>query len=165
MQNPPSLRIRQQPFRSRRKRYCSLQLRLMQMAERRIDLSLRRPPFGCLYPQVGSAVSVSILIADIVAVRVVAVVVSAVGTVGRGTNRCGTNRRRAVSATRIIPSAIAVTPTRDAVPTHATGMNGSTSVNASHSGAAAVEASTASVPATTPTPARERVVRDKAGGN
>ena len=47
--NPPSLRIRQQPFRSRRKRYCSFQLRLMQMAERRIDLSLRRPPFGCLY--------------------------------------------------------------------------------------------------------------------
>ena len=43
-------------------------------------------------------------------------------------------------------------------------MNGSTSVNASHSGGAAVEASTASVPATTPT-ARERVVRDKAGSN
>ena len=42
-------------------------------------------------------------------------------------------------------------------------MNGSTS-NASHSGGAAVEAATASVPATTPT-ARERVVRDKAGSN
>jgi hypothetical protein len=111
-----------------------------------------------------SARSVSILAADIVAVRVVAVVVSAVGTVGRGTDCCGTNRRRAVSATRIIPSAVAVTATRDAVPTHATGMNGSTSVNASHAGGAAVEAATASVPATTPT-ARERVVRDKAGSN
>ena len=136
----------------------------MRMAERRSDWSLRRQPFGCLYAQVRSAVSISILAADIVAVRVVAVVVSAVGTVGRGTNCCGTNRRRAVSATRIIPSAVAVTATRDAVPTHATGMNGSTSVDASHSGAAAVEASTTSVPATTPT-ARERVVRDKAGSN
>jgi hypothetical protein len=137
----------------------------MQMAERRIDLSMRRQPFGCLYAQVRSAVSISILAgADIVAVRVVAVVVRAVGAVGRGTNRCGTNRRRAVSATRIIPSAVAVTATRDTVPTHATGMNGSTSVNASHAGAAAVEASTASVPATTPT-ARERVIRDEAGSN
>jgi hypothetical protein len=43
-------------------------------------------------------------------------------------------------------------------------MNGSTSVDASHAGAAAVESSTASVPATTPT-ARERVIRDEAGRN
>jgi hypothetical protein len=43
-------------------------------------------------------------------------------------------------------------------------MDGSTSVNASSSDGAAVEASTASVPATTPT-ARERVVRDEAGCN
>jgi hypothetical protein len=43
-------------------------------------------------------------------------------------------------------------------------MNCSTAVNASHAGGAAVEASTASVPATTST-ARERVVRDKAGRN
>jgi hypothetical protein len=140
----------------------------MQMAERRSDFSLRRQPFGCLYAQVRSAVSISILLAaDIVAVRVVAVVVSAVsavGTVGRGTDRCGPHRRRAVSATRIIPSPVTVTATRDPVPTaHATGMNGSTS-NASHSGGAAVEASTASVPAATPT-ARERVIRDKAGRN
>jgi hypothetical protein len=109
-----------------------------------------------------SARSISILAADIVAVRVVAVVVSAVGTigaVGRGTNRCGPHRRRTVSATWIIPSPV----TGISDPPYATGMNGSTS-NASHSGGAAVEASTASVPATTST-ARERVVRDKAGCN
>jgi hypothetical protein len=141
----------------------------MQMAERRSDFSLRRQPFGCLNAQVRSAVSISILLAaDIVAVRIVAVVVSAIGTVGtrgRGTNRCGSHRRRAVSTTRIIPAPVTVTrATRDAVPTaHATDTNGSTS-NASHSGGAAVEASTASVPATTPT-ARERVIRDKAGSH
>jgi hypothetical protein len=103
-----------------------------------------------------SARSISILAADIVAVRVVAVVVSAVGTigaVGRGTNRCGAHRRRTVSATWIIPSAV----------TRATGID-STSVNASSPDGAAVEASTASVSATTPT-ARERVVRDEAGCN
>jgi len=103
--------------------------------------------------------------ADIVAVRVVAVVVRAVGAVGRGTSRCGPHRRRtvSVSATWIIPSPV-TRATRDAVPTaHATGID-STSVNASHSGGAAVEASTAPVPATTPT-ARERVIRDKAGRN
>jgi hypothetical protein len=109
-------------------------------------------------------VSVSILTAtDPIAVRVVAVVVvvvvGAVGTVGRGTNRCGAYRRRTVSATWIIPSPV----TGISDPPYATGMNGSTS-NASHSGGAAVEASTASVPATTST-ARERVVRDKAGCN
>jgi hypothetical protein len=110
-------------------------------------------------------VSVSILAgADVVAVRIVAVVVGAVGAVSRGTNRCGPHRRRTVSATWIIPSPV-TRATRDAVPTaHATGMDGSTSVNASSSDGAAVEASTASVPATTPT-ARERVVRDEAGCN
>ena len=112
--------------------------------------------------------SVSILAADIVAVRVVAVVVSAVGTIGRGTNRCGTNRcgthrRRTVSATWIIPSAV-TRATRDTVPTAYATCIDSTSVNASRSDGAAVEASTASVPATTPT-ARESVVRDKAGSN
>jgi len=111
-------------------------------------------------------VSVSILIGtDIVAVRVVAVVVRAVGAVGRGTNRCGPHRRRTVSATWIIPSPVTrYRATGNSDPPYATGMNGSTSVNASHSGGAAVEASTASVPATTPT-ARERVIRDKAGSN
>ena len=104
--------------------------------------------------------SISILAADVVAVRVVAVVVGAVGTVGRGTNRCGPYRRRTVSATWIIPSPV----TGISDPPNATGTNGSTSVNASGSDGAAVEASTASVPATTPT-ARERVVRDKAGCN
>jgi len=108
-------------------------------------------------------VSVSILAADIVAVRVVAVVVSAVGAVGRGTNRCGTHRRRTVSATWIIPSAV-TRATRDTVPTAYATCIDSTSVNASRSDGAAVEASTASVPATTPT-ARESVVRDKAGSN
>ena len=103
--------------------------------------------------------SISILAADIVAVRIVAVVVSAVGAVGRGTNRCGAHRRRTVSATWIIPSPVTGIPD----PPYATGMNGSTS-NASHSGGAAVEASTASISATTPT-ARERVVRDEAGCN
>ena len=107
--------------------------------------------------------SVSILTAtDPIAVRVVAVVVvvvGAVGSVGRGTNRCGAYRRRTVSATWIIPSPL----TGISDPPYATGMNGSTS-NASHSGGAAVEASTASVPAATPT-ARERVIRDKAGRN
>ena len=93
---------------------------------------------------------------DIVAVRVVAVVVSAVGPVGRRTNRCGPHRRRTVSATWMIPSPVTISG-----PSYATGMNGSTSVNTSSSDGAAVEASTASVPAT-PT-ARERVVRDKAG--
>ena len=107
--------------------------------------------------------SVSILAADIVAVRVVAVVVSAVGAVGRGTNRCGTHRRRTVSATWIIPSAV-TRATRDTVPTAYATCIDSTSVNASRSDGAAVEASTASVPATTPT-ARESVVRDKAGSN
>ena len=102
--------------------------------------------------------SISILAADIVAVRVVAVVVSAVGAVGRGTNRCGAHRRRTVSATWIIPSAVT-----HATHAYATGID-STSVNASRSDGAAVEASTASVPATTPT-ARESVVRDKAGSN
>ena len=106
--------------------------------------------------------SVSILAADIVAVRVVAVVVSAVGAVGRGTNRCGAHRRRTVSATWIIPSAV-TRATRDTVPTAYATCIDSTSVNASRSDGAAVEASTASVP-TTPT-ARERVVRDKAGRN
>ena len=108
-----------------------------------------------------SARSISILAADIVAVRVVAVVVSAVGTigaVGRGTNRCGAHRRRTVSATWIIPSAVT-----HATHAYATGID-STSVNASSSDGAAVEASTASVSATTPT-ARERVVRDEAGCN
>ena len=105
--------------------------------------------------------SISILAADIVAVRVVAVVVGAVGTVGRGTNRCGTNRRRTVSATWIIPSPVTISGPTYA---YATGMNGSTSVTASRSDGAAVEASTAPVPAATPT-ARERVVRDKAGRN
>jgi hypothetical protein len=108
-------------------------------------------------------VSVSILAADIVAVRVVAVVVRAVGAVGRGTNRCGTHRRRTVSATWIIPSAV-TRATRDTVPTAYATCIDSTSVNASRSDGAAVEASTASVPATTPT-ARESVVRDKAGSN
>jgi len=108
-------------------------------------------------------VSVSILAADIVAVRVVAVVVSAVGAVGRGTNRCSAHRRRTVSATWIIPSAV-TRATRDTVPTAYATCIDSTSVNASRSDGAAVEASTASVPATTPT-ARERVVRDKAGRN
>ena len=107
--------------------------------------------------------SVSILAADIVAVRVVAVVVSAVGTIGRGTNRCGTHRRRTVSATWIIPSAV-TRATRDTVPTAYATCIDSTSVNASRSDGAAVEASTASVPPTTPT-ARESVVRDKAGSN
>jgi len=111
-------------------------------------------------------VSVSILTgADIVAVRVVAVVVRAVGAVGRGTNRCGSHRRRTVSvaATWIIPSAV-TRATRDAVPTaYATGID-STSVNASSSDGAAVEASTTSESATTPT-ARERVVRDEAGSD
>jgi hypothetical protein len=106
--------------------------------------------------------SVSILAAaDVVAVRVVAVVVGAVGTVGRGTNRCGPHRRRTVSATWIIPSPVTISG-----PRYATGMNGSASVNASHSGGAAVEASTtASEPATTTPTARERVIRDKAGRN
>jgi hypothetical protein len=111
-----------------------------------------------------SARSISIA-ADIVAVRVVAVVVSAVGAVGRGTNRCGSHRRRTVSvaATWIIPSAV-TRATRDAVPTaYATGID-STSVNASSTDGAAVEASTASVSATATT-ARERVVRDEAGCN
>jgi len=104
--------------------------------------------------------SISILAADIVAVCVVAVVVRAVG---RGTNRCGPHRRRTVSATWIIPSPV-TRATRDAVPTaYATGID-STSVNASSSDGAAVEASTASVSATTPA-ARERVVRDEAGCN
>jgi hypothetical protein len=105
--------------------------------------------------------SISILTAtDPIAVRIVAVVVvSAVGAVGRGTNRCGPHRRRTVSATWIIPSPV----TGISDPPYATGTNGSTSVNASGSDGAAVEASTASVPAT-PT-ARERVVRDKAGRN
>jgi hypothetical protein len=110
-----------------------------------------------------SARSISILAADIVAVRVVAVVVSAVGAVGRGTNRCGPYCRRTVSATWIIPSAV-TRATRDAVPpAYATGID-STSVNASSADGAAVEASTASVSATAPT-ARERVVRDEAGCN
>jgi hypothetical protein len=113
-----------------------------------------------------SARSISILAADIVAVRVVAVVVSAVGTigaVGRGTNRCGTHRRRTVSTTWIIPSPV-TRATSDTVPTaYATGID-STSVNASRSDGAAVEAATASVSTTTPT-ARERVVRDEAGCN
>jgi hypothetical protein len=106
-------------------------------------------------------VSVSILTAtDPIAVRVVAVVVvvGAVGTVGRGTNRCGAYRRRTVSATWIIPSAVT-----HATHAYATGID-STSVNASSPDPAAVEASTASVSATAPT-ARERVVRDEAGCN
>jgi hypothetical protein len=107
-------------------------------------------------------VSVSILTAtDPIAVRVVAVVVvvvGAVGTVGRGTNRCGAYRRRTVSATWIIPSAVT-----HATHAYATGID-STSVNASSPDGAAVEASTASVSATAPT-ARERVVRDEAGCN
>src|SRR5207244_10372882 len=84
-----------------------------------------------------------------------------VRAVGRGTNRCGPHRRRtvSVSATRINPSPV----TGISDPPYATGTNGSTSVNASSSHGAAVEASTASEP-TTPT-ARERVVRDKAGCN
>jgi hypothetical protein len=110
-----------------------------------------------------SARSISILAADIVAVRVVAVVVSAVGAVGGGTNRCGTHRRRTVSTTWIIPSPV-TRATSDTVPTaYATGID-STSVNASRSDGAAVEAATASVSTTTPT-ARERVVRDEAGCN
>ena len=103
--------------------------------------------------------SISILATDIVAVCVVAVVVRAVGAVGRGTNRCGAHRRRTVSATWIIPSPV----TGISDPPYATGID-STSVNASSSDGAAVEASTASVSATTPT-ARERVVRDEAGCN
>jgi hypothetical protein len=111
-----------------------------------------------------SARSISILAADIVAVRIVAVVVGAVGAVSCGTNRCGPYRRRTVSATWIIPSAV-TRATRDAVPTaYATGMD-STSVNASSTDGPAVEASTASVPATTTPTARERVVRDEAGCN
>jgi hypothetical protein len=105
-----------------------------------------------------SARSISILAADIVAVRVVAVVVGAVGSVSRRTNRCGAHRRRTVSATWIIPSAVTHATRADA-----TGID-STSVNASSADGAAVEASTASVSATTPT-ARERFVRDKAGCN
>ena len=105
--------------------------------------------------------SISILATDIVAVCVVAVVVRAVGAVGRGTNRCGAHRRRTVSATWIIPSP--VTGISDPTYAYATGID-STSVNASSSDGAAVEASTASVSATTPT-ARERVVRDEAGCN
>ena len=104
--------------------------------------------------------SIPILAADIVAVRVVAVVVSAVGTigaVGRGTNRCGAHRRRAVSATWLIPSAVT-----HATHAYATGID-STAVNASSTDGAAVEASTTSVSATST--ARERIVRDDAGCN
>jgi hypothetical protein len=103
--------------------------------------------------------SISILAGtDVVAVRVVAVVVGAVSAIGRGANRCGADRRRTIPATWIIPSAV----TR-ATHAYATGMD-STSVNASSPDRAAVEASTASVSAATPT-ARERVFRDEAGRN
>ena len=44
MQKPAALCVRQQSFGSGRKRYCSFQLRLMQMAERRSNWSLRRQP-------------------------------------------------------------------------------------------------------------------------